>query len=87
MSAAVALYAAGGWALFLCALVLLAWWTDRGMSAAVPPVGRFVDLPGTRLHVVDQGSGPAILMVHGLGGQLRHFTYGLVPLLATGVTQ
>lgn len=82
MSTAFWLYAAGGWAALLVGLATLALWTDRRVNAAVPPVGRFVELPDSRLHVVDQGSGPVLLLVHGLGGQLRHFTYGLVPLLA-----
>jgi pimeloyl-ACP methyl ester carboxylesterase len=32
--------------------------------------------------VVEAGSGPALLLVHGLGGQLSHFTYGVVERLA-----
>jgi pimeloyl-ACP methyl ester carboxylesterase len=52
-----------------------------------PPLGRFIDLPGARLHVVDCGPTsrpgvPAIMMVHGLGGQLRHFSYRLIESLA-----
>jgi pimeloyl-ACP methyl ester carboxylesterase len=63
-------------------LVLFTWRTVRRVEAAVPPVGRFVDLPGARLHVVERGQGPALLLVHGLAGQLRHFTYDLVDRLA-----
>ena len=48
----------------------------------MPPIGRFVDLPGARLHVVERGQGPALLLVHGLAGQLRHFTYDIVDRLA-----
>ncbi|WEF35103.1 alpha/beta fold hydrolase [Pseudoduganella chitinolytica] len=54
----------------------------RQVEAAVPPRGRFVDVHGTRLHVREQGSGPVLLMVHGLGGQMAHFTYGLAERLA-----
>jgi len=63
-------------------LVLFNWSTVRRVEAAVPPVGRFVDLPGARLHVVERGQGPALLLVHGLAGQLRHFTYDIVDRLA-----
>ena len=63
-------------------LVLFTWRTVRRVEAAVPPVGRFVDLPGARLHVVERGQGPALLLVHGLAGQLRHFTYDIVDRLA-----
>lgn len=45
------------------------------VEKALPPRGRFVDIGGDRLHYVEQGSGPVILMVHGLGGQLLNFAY------------
>jgi pimeloyl-ACP methyl ester carboxylesterase len=64
-------------------LVLLTWRTKYRVQAAVPPVGRFIDLPGAKLHVVERGQGPALLLVHGLAGQLRHFTYDIVDRLAT----
>jgi len=35
--------------------------------------GRFVDGGGTRLHYVEQGSGPAVVMLHGNPGSLDHF--------------
>ncbi|MGP1676027.1 MAG: alpha/beta fold hydrolase [Burkholderiales bacterium] len=57
--------------------------TVRRVEAALPPAGRFVDVPGARLHVVERGQGPALLLVHGLAGQLSHFTYGIVDQLAT----
>ncbi len=47
----------------------------------VPAEGRFLDVAGARLHYIDVGSGPVIVMVHGLGGQLRNFSYALVDLL------
>ncbi len=58
----------------------------RLVERAVPPLGRVVDIDGTRLHYVDEGSSddaPAILLIHGLGGQMRNFTYALVALLAS----
>jgi pimeloyl-ACP methyl ester carboxylesterase len=64
-------------------LVLFTLRTARQIEAALPPAGRFVDVPGARLHVVERGQGPALLLVHGLAGQLCHFTYGIVDQLAT----
>jgi pimeloyl-ACP methyl ester carboxylesterase len=63
-------------------LVLFTLQTVRRVEAALPPVGRFVDVPGARLHVLERGSGPPLLLVHGLAGQLAHFTYGVVDELA-----
>ena len=63
------------------ALALFATWVTRRAHAAVPPLGDFVDLEGSRIHYVDVGHGPAILMIHGLGGTMRSFTYALVDLL------
>ena len=56
----------------------------RRVEAGLPPTGRFVDVPGARLHVVEKGdeTAPPLLMIHGLGGNLRHFSYGMVDALA-----
>jgi pimeloyl-ACP methyl ester carboxylesterase len=62
--------------------VLFTWRVKRRVESKVPPLGRFIDLPGAKLHVVERGQGPALLLVHGLAGQLRHFTYDLVDRLA-----
>jgi pimeloyl-ACP methyl ester carboxylesterase len=63
-------------------LVLFTVRTVRKVEAALPPAGRFIDVPGARLHVVERGTGPALLLVHGLAGQLCHFTFGVVDSLA-----
>jgi pimeloyl-ACP methyl ester carboxylesterase len=65
---------AGSW------LVTLA--LKRKVESLLPPTGRFVDVPGGRLHVREFGEGPAILMIHGLGGQMAHFTYAVTARLA-----
>jgi pimeloyl-ACP methyl ester carboxylesterase len=53
----------------------------RKVEALLPPQGRFVDVPGARLHVREFGASdpdaPAILLVHGLAGQLEHYTFGV----------
>lgn len=50
----------------------------RRAEAAVPVDGEFVEIDGNRLHYVDRGSGPTLVLIHGLGGQLRHFAPALV---------
>lgn len=52
------------------------------VEARLPPSGSFVDVAGARLHVREEGSGPPLLLVHGLGGQLCHYTYGVMERLA-----
>ncbi len=54
----------------------------RHAENRVPRDGDLIDVPGARLHYVDMGSGPPIVMVHGLGGQIRNFTYALAERLA-----
>ena len=69
-------------ALLAAALALFAVYIRRRVEATVPPLGRFVQVGDTRLHIVEQGTGPALLLVHGLGAQLRNFTYALTARLA-----
>jgi pimeloyl-ACP methyl ester carboxylesterase len=76
-------------ALVVLVVLGLAWFTHRTarrIDAFLPPKGRFVDVPGARLHVrefgSDAGSGAAVLLVHGLGGQTAHFDYGVADYLA-----
>ncbi|MEI9927683.1 MAG: alpha/beta fold hydrolase [Sphingomonas sp.] len=68
----------------IVALAVASWSASvsRRAEAMVPPDGGFVDVPGARLHFVDRGEGPAIVMVHGLMGQLRNFA-GLADRMAT----
>ena len=70
-------------ALIVAGLALFAANTARKVEAAVPPRGRFIEIDGQRLHYVDTGgTGPAIVMIHGLGGTLRNYTYALVDKLS-----
>ena len=62
-------------------LALFTGWTARKVERVLPPQGRFIEVQGNRIHLLDVGSGPAIVVVHGLGGQMRNFTYGLVDRL------
>jgi pimeloyl-ACP methyl ester carboxylesterase len=73
--------------LLLAALIAgLVWFTAntaRKVEAALPPRGRFMELDGERVHYVDTGgAGPAVVMIHGLAGNLLHFDYALAGRLA-----
>ncbi|MBY4870122.1 alpha/beta fold hydrolase [Burkholderia sp. Bp9017] len=59
----------------LAALALFSGYVASRVTRAFPPEGRFVDIGGDRLHYVEYGSGPPIVFVHGLAGQLRNFAY------------
>jgi pimeloyl-ACP methyl ester carboxylesterase len=63
--------------LLAVALALFAAWTAHRVEAAVPPLGRFIDVDGAHIHYRDEGSGPPLLLIHGLAGQMRNFTHSL----------
>jgi pimeloyl-ACP methyl ester carboxylesterase len=48
-----------------------------------PPLGRFIDVHGVRLHYIDCGEGPPLVLPHGNGSMIEDFTSsGLVDLSA-----
>lgn len=55
----------------------------RDAEAASPPLGEFVDVAGTRLHLVDRGppDAPAVILIHGASGNLRDFTFSFLDRL------
>lgn len=73
----------GGFALLLLLLASFSRRTARRIEAFLPPASGFVEVDGVRLHVRDEGHGPAILLIHGLGGQMAHFNYGAVRALSS----
>lgn len=56
--------------------------TARKIEKAVPRDGALIEVNGQTIHYTDDGSGPAIVMIHGLGGQLRNFARAMVDDLA-----
>ena len=44
------------------------------------PAGRFLDVAGERVHVIERGSGPPVLLVHGFPSNATAFA-GLMPLV------
>ncbi|MCR4466036.1 alpha/beta fold hydrolase [Burkholderia sp. SCN-KJ] len=59
----------------LAALALFSGYVARRVTRAFPPEGRFVDIGGDHIHYVEYGSGPPLVFVHGLAGQMRNFAY------------
>lgn len=65
--------------LVLCVLTLVAGllWTQALAAQAerdFPPEGRFVEVEGLRLHVVERGEGPPIVLLHGAYGGVQDWT-------------
>src|SRR5580658_10870076 len=67
--------------LILSGLALFTGLTARRVEKALPPQGRFIEVDGARIHYLDEGSGPTLLLVHGLAGQMRNFTHALLDRL------
>jgi pimeloyl-ACP methyl ester carboxylesterase len=59
----------------VAALVVFSAYVAAKVEKALPPRGKFLDVGADRIHYVEQGSGPAIVIVHGLSGQLLNFAY------------
>jgi pimeloyl-ACP methyl ester carboxylesterase len=76
-----ALIAAGALGAAAAALAGFTARTARRVEALLPPEGRFVDVDGARIHYLDRGAGPTLLLIHGLAGQARNFTHSLVARL------
>ncbi|SFI64806.1 alpha/beta fold hydrolase [Albimonas pacifica] len=55
---------------------------QRLAEAAAPKTGRTTRVPGGAIHWVEAGEGPPIVLIHGLGGSLRNWTYAVSERLA-----
>jgi pimeloyl-ACP methyl ester carboxylesterase len=69
-------------AIVVCFLIVTVYRAEQFIKRAeqsFPPVGEFLTIDGTQVHYVKQGSGPALIMLHGAGGNLRDFTFDLLP--------
>jgi len=62
-------------------LVIFTAVTAHRVEKALPPRGQFIEVAGARIHYLDKGSGTAIVILHGLGGQMGNFTYALLERL------
>jgi pimeloyl-ACP methyl ester carboxylesterase len=54
----------------------------RQAEAAYPPVGAFVAVEGVRLHYVEAGVGPPVVLVHGADGVLQDYTTSIFAAVA-----
>ena len=55
----------------------------RDAEREYPPIGRFLDVDGVRLHYIEQGQGEPLLLIHGNGTLIQDFTInGLVDRLS-----
>ena len=71
--------------LAVISLILFNFALSRFFEGLTPPQGRFIEIDGLRLHVVDSGEKPGsieppLFLIHGMLGQLNHFTYALAAL-------
>lgn len=64
------------------ALLAFSLFASRRIETVAPPQGGFLDLDGERLHLLEQGLGPPVVLIHGLSGQMGNFTHSLVERLA-----
>lgn len=48
------------------------------IAPAHPPIGQIIEVNGVRVHYVDEGAGPAIILIYGAGGNLRDWTFSMV---------
>lgn len=83
-SLALAAVLAGLPALVLAAIALWVARESRQAERRFPPAGRFVEVDGVRLHYIERGLGPTVLLIHGNASQALDFEVcGLVEQLAT----
>jgi pimeloyl-ACP methyl ester carboxylesterase len=55
----------------------------RDAERRYPPIGRFLDVDGVRLHYIERGEGDPLVLIHGNGTMIQDFTVsGLVDRLA-----
>jgi pimeloyl-ACP methyl ester carboxylesterase len=52
------------------------------VARLLPPRGSFIHVAGERIHCLESGQGPPLLLIHGLCGQMGNFTHSLVDRLA-----
>lgn len=46
----------------------------RAAEAEHPPIGRFIEVDGVRLHYFEKGKGPPVVFLHGDGSMIEDFT-------------
>ena len=58
-------------------------WRARAAELQHPPAGEFLEIDGVRLHYVERGAGPALVLLHGNGAMTEDFAIsGILDRLA-----
>ena len=57
----------------LGATAFAVWWAARRAERANPPIGRFLEIDGVRLHYVERGAGEPVVLLHGNGSMIQDF--------------
>lgn len=70
-------------ALLMGGLAILVFVSARAAERKNPPIGRFLEVDGVRLHYFEKGQGEPILLLHGNGTMIQDFlTSGVVDALS-----
>jgi len=64
----------------LILLAIYSRWTSARVERQNPPAGKSTRVKGGLIHWTESGSGPPLVLIHGLGGNLHNFA-SVVPLL------
>jgi pimeloyl-ACP methyl ester carboxylesterase len=62
----------------LAASALYAQYRTRQVERANPPTGDFIDIDRVRLHYIDRGEGPPVVLVHGNGSMINDFAISTI---------
>jgi pimeloyl-ACP methyl ester carboxylesterase len=65
----------------LAALAIVNRYLAKKAERDSPPIGRFVEVDGVKLHYVDRGSGDPVILLHGNGSMIQDFeSSGLIQM-------
>ena len=68
--------------LIVVGLFVYTWLISKRVELGLPPEGSFINIRGNKIHYLEQGQGPAIVMIHGLSGVAQNFGYQVLGELA-----
>lgn len=59
---------------------------EKRAALQTPAIGSFVNVDGIKFHYLVKGQGPALMILHGAGGNLKDFTYSWLDTLSENYT-
>ncbi len=75
-----------GLAALLAVFTIVTLWraasNERAAEAEYPPAGQFVEIDGTRVHYVEAGTGPTVVLIHGASGNVNDWTFDMIDRLS-----